>query len=417
MDGSQGTWRLRYYFAASGVVLLGLLFGAQAVARGAGANATTPCVVINDSISMADNTLAGMLIRTGVPSSCNFYPTCPGTADTIPRHYKRYNYYFPYGSFSYECVTVRLTATGCPGNLYSVAYTGFESESDELNDICPGYAGDTGDVVTGTSSYSFNVFRGTRFGIVVHEVSPDTGCSSFTLELTSSAGCSGITTPIPFTSTPTKTPTNTASATRTATTSPTSKSTSTPPYAATASKTAVVVNTSTYTPTSTRTPASGVLLVGHIDWQGIPQPNHRNTTETLTLTLRLNSGGPLIQYGNMTTDAAGYLTVPVGSLAAGTYDYRAKGPRNLANGGSVTLAGAPVTNLEMGLMASGDANNDNVVNATDFAILRSTFGKPFCFCTDYDPRADFNNSDSVDVTDFTLLKGNFGHEGVPPIGL
>src|SRR5919204_1313847 len=38
------------------------------------------------------------------------------------------------------------------------------------------------------------------------------------------------------------------------------------------------------------TPASA--LVAHVTWQGIGQPNHRNTTETLTLTLRLNSGGP-----------------------------------------------------------------------------------------------------------------------------
>ena len=175
------------------------------------------------------------------------------------------------------------------------------------------------------------------------------------------------------------------------------------------------VNTNTPTYTSTRTPTTGALLVGHVTWQGIPQPNARNTTETFTLTLRLNSGGPPSQYGNLATDAGGYFTVPLGSLAPGTYNYLAKGPRNLANGGQVSLAGAPVTTMEMGMMAAGDASDNNVVDSGDFAILRSTFGKPFCFCTDYDARADFNDSDNVDSSDFNLLKGNFGHGGTPPI--
>src|SRR5215212_3827879 len=43
----------------------------------------------------------------------------------------------------------------------------------------------------------------------------------------------------------------------------------------------------------------GALLVAHLTWQGIAQPNHRNTTQTLTLTLRLDSGGPLAQYDNV----------------------------------------------------------------------------------------------------------------------
>ena len=161
------------------------------------------------------------------------------------------------------------------------------------------------------------------------------------------------------------------------------------------------------------TPASA--LVAHVTWQGIGQPNHRNTTETLTLTLRLNSGGPLVTYPSIATDASGFFTVSVDSLPAGTYNYQAKGFRNLAQGGQVALAGDPVTNVEMGLMAAGDASNNNVVDSTDFAILRSTFGHPFCWCSTYNARADFNNTDNVDSTDFSLLKGNFGHGGAPPV--
>jgi hypothetical protein len=162
----------------------------------------------------------------------------------------------------------------------------------------------------------------------------------------------------------------------------------------------------------------GAVLVAHVTWQGIAQPNSRNTTETLTLTLRLESGGPLTRYGNVATDAGGFITVPVDSLVAGTYNYQAKGFRNLAQGGQVTLAGDPVTNLEMGLMKAGDASNDNVVNGTDFTILKAGMGWGRCydFGCPFDPRADFNNSDNIDATDFTLLKNNFGLGGAPPIG-
>jgi hypothetical protein len=75
---------------------------------------------------------------------------------------------------------------------------------------------------------------------------------------------------------------------------------------------------------------------------------------------------------------------------------------------------AGLTHQEMGLMRAGDADDNNVVNATDFSILKNTFGKgpgdP-----SYDPRADFNNDNVVNSTDFNLMRGNFGSGGAPPI--
>ena len=69
----------------------------------------------------------------------------------------------------------------------------------------------------------------------------------------------------------------------------------------------------------------------------------------------------------------------------------------------------------MGLMRVGDANNDNVINAVDFTLLKSTFGKSMGD-PGYDDRADFNGDLVVNSGDFTLLKGNFGIGGAPPIG-
>jgi hypothetical protein len=117
----------------------------------------------------------------------------------------------------------------------------------------------------------------------------------------------------------------------------------------------------------------------------------------------------------MVTDASGFFTVPVGTLPDGIYNWRVKDPKYLANGGSLTLTGAPVTNVEMGLMYVGDANDDNVVSAGDFTILRATFGKSVGM-PGYDDRADFSGDQVVNSSDFILLKSNFGTGGVPPVG-
>jgi plastocyanin len=222
--------------------------------------------------------------------------------------------------------------------------------------------------------------------------------------------------PPPPTATSTRTATFTSTPTSTATATFTSTPTNTPTSAATDTPT----NSPTVTPTNT--PAVTPVLVVHVTWQGIAQPSSRNTTETITMTLRLGAGAAS-EYTGYVTDASGNVTFPVGTLPSGTYTIRVKGPRNLSNGTgvcsqTVTLTGAPVTGFEAGVMRAGDAGtvgstNFNVVNSTDFTTLKATFGKSYGQ-PGYDARADFNNSDNVDSTDFTLLKNNFGQAGCGP---
>jgi hypothetical protein len=157
-----------------------------------------------------------------------------------------------------------------------------------------------------------------------------------------------------------------------------------------------------------------LLLVGHITWQGRPpQPNALQALP-ISLTLRLSAGGPDNEYTGLTTDASGFFTVSVGILPAGTYNWRVKDPKYLANGDTLALTGAAVTNVEMGLMRAGDALDNNVVDVTDFSILRSTFGKSVGQ-SGYDDRADFNGDEAVNATDFSLLRSNFGTSGAPPL--
>ena len=60
-------------------------------------------------------------------------------------------------------------------------------------------------------------------------------------------------------------------------------------------------------------------------------------------------------------------------------------------------------------MRAGDADNNNVVNAGDFSILKNAFGSTT------DRRPDFNNDGVVNAGDFVMLKTNFGTAGAPAL--
>src|SRR5207253_3353790 len=90
-------------------------------------------------------------------------------------------------------------------------------------------------------------------------------------------------------------------------------------------------------------------------------------------------------------------------------------PGFLAVTGTLTLTGASITNQEIGLQRAGDCDNNNVVNSSDFNILKGTFGKG-TGQFGYDNRADFTGDTVVNTSDFNLLKGSFGAGGAPPIG-
>ncbi len=165
--------------------------------------------------------------------------------------------------------------------------------------------------------------------------------------------------------------------------------------------------------TATPTPAAG-NLVGHVTWQGIPQGNARSILP-ITLTLKLGTGAEF-DYPQQNTDASGFFTVSVSGLSNGTYNWRVKGPRNgpggnglnpgfLANCGTITLTGAAQTNMENGTMRGGDADNNNIVNVSDFNILKQDFG------SGGPKRSDFNNDNVVNVSDFNIMKTNFGQSG------
>jgi hypothetical protein len=172
------------------------------------------------------------------------------------------------------------------------------------------------------------------------------------------------------------------------------------------------------------TPLAASYLVGHVTWQGRPPQPSVLQQIPVTLTLHSRTGGPDIEYTGMTTDPNGFFTVTA-MAPAGAYNWRVKSaqvganqqdynPGWLAVTGTLTLAGAPVTNVEMGLQRAGDCNNDNLVNSQDFIILKNAFGRS-AGQVGYDNRADITGDQIIGSTDFVQLKNNFGFGGAPPI--
>ncbi len=205
------------------------------------------------------------------------------------------------------------------------------------------------------------------------------------LQFTYSSQCGQATptTTSTSTSTPTFTSTSSATPTRTATRTATNTATSTPTTTFTPSATSTPTGTSspTATPTLTRTATATrtatltpvALLVGHVVWQA--RPSQPSPLQQLPVSLTLKLGGTQVDYPAQTTDSSGFFTVTVSGLPPGTYQWRAKGTRWLANAGLVILSGAPTTQADMGLMMSGDINGDNTVDTTDFNILRLSFDR------------------------------------------
>jgi dockerin type I repeat protein len=151
--------------------------------------------------------------------------------------------------------------------------------------------------------------------------------------------------------------------------------------------------------------------VGHVFWQGRPPQPH--ALQQLPITLTIKSGTTEVNYPVTTTDSSGFFT-ETADLPGGVYNWRVKNPKYLANSGSFMLVRGTVIQVEMGDMRAGDCNDDNLVSAADFIILKNTFGRavgePF-----YDDRANFNGDNVVTAIDFNIMRINFGMAGSPPV--
>jgi hypothetical protein len=97
--------------------------------------------------------------------------------DALAHHYDAYSFTNVGGA---ACVTVDLTANCGANSIFSVAYLG----SFDPANLCLNYLADAGNsVAVGNSSYSFTVPANSVFVVVVHEVTPNSGCANYALQV------------------------------------------------------------------------------------------------------------------------------------------------------------------------------------------------------------------------------------------
>jgi hypothetical protein len=147
---------------------------------------------------------------------------------------------------------------------------------------------------------------------------------------------------------------------------------------------------------------AGCSIRGYVTLQ---RPNRPAPDLSWAVPLSVTVGDTTYQ---VTTDGMGSFTLD--NLAPGSHDIVVKGQHTLSNlWTACTLAGGMNT-VNFGELKEGDANNDNVVNSSDFLLLRASYFKREGEAGFVDG-ADFNEDGIVNSSDFILLRNSYFQSG------
>ena len=117
---------------------------------------------------------------------------------------------------------------------------------------------------------------------------------------------------------------------------------------------------------------------------------------------------PLYEFDLITKKSAGgdAAICEVTGAVPGTYDITVLGEHTLMNAGRNVVISAPETSVDMVMLLEGDANQDNIVDFDDYAILSKSWlvseSQP-----EYDIRADFDRNGLINTADLSLLASNW----------
>jgi hypothetical protein len=148
------------------------------------------------------------------------------------------------------------------------------------------------------------------------------------------------------------------------------------------------------TPTPTATPVLSALR-GTVTLQGRPPPPDASWVVALTVKIGDTNYAAI-------TDPSGAFTIT--GLTPGTYDVCVKNSHAVSSKKVGVLLVAGMNAVDLGTLREGDANNDDLINISDFVILRAVYSTS-------DARADFNQNGIVEIGDFVLLRANYSAQG------
>lgn len=268
-----------------------------------------PCAttIITGSIDSNDQTQIARLGRDSSPSTCEG-KNCPGPLGQGIRKYDSYT--FVNNTGNPQCVTVRLdsacSGSGTNGDIQSEAYLG----SYDPTMICNNYLGDLGGSPPALNSYSFTVPIGATYVVVVNEVNMNSGCQSYTLNVSCGMQSGG------GTATPVRTGTGTTVVTTTATRTILSTTTTT---AVVPSATITVVASGTATRTAVTTGTAGTTtgtMTGTTT--GTMTGTTTGTATVSTTSTTTGTAGTTRTSTTVATATSSQTTIATGTSTAGT---------------------------------------------------------------------------------------------------
>ena len=147
-------------------------------------------------------------------------------------------------------------------------------------------------------------------------------------------------------------------------------------------------------------------IAGHITLEGIAPSA---APQTITFETRPDSANHPVYTQTVTVGTDGNFSLYPVQTDTGTLHI--KGAKYLAANIAYDVRQNPMPNAQVTL-PTGDANNDNSVDSSDFGLLIGAYGSSSAIIgSGYDPNIDFNGDGIIDSTDFGLLIGNFGSVG------
>jgi hypothetical protein len=174
--------KIRFQPISAAILFFSIIFGstvnlhAQFVCRSFGMPTT-----VTGSLNNADPQQTGRIMRDSFPSTCTG-KTNSLQNSTLVRHDVQ-TFTNPTGLKA--CVTVDVNFTGCGVNdIEAVAYSSYNPATPAANVI-----GDLGFSTFERGSFSFSVNAGASFSIVVHEITPNSGCQNYTYNVSYSTNC------------------------------------------------------------------------------------------------------------------------------------------------------------------------------------------------------------------------------------
>lgn len=166
---------VRRHWILSGLLMWVAVMGSLAAAP----TASAETLVVTGALTADDPDQTSRIFRDDPGSTCAAPTTvAPGPAGAL--NYDAHT--FKNFSQSTQCITVTLDPQTCTTNLiHAVAYIPTFNPADPTAN----YAGDIGASPTTPKSFSFNVPGGASFVVVVHEITPGSGCPGYKLTVES----------------------------------------------------------------------------------------------------------------------------------------------------------------------------------------------------------------------------------------